>query len=240
MDSKVVSNRIREARVVASALDTHVTPQASPLETALGLGTGALAPVVVALSRTLTSRADTLDRDERALRAERADDDAPRAARNRAASELRETLFEVSDTLAGTFGSDEPTRYGLAGTTPNDPDLLIARARNTVTLLHTLAPSPAKPGRTADLAVLATELETRITPLAAALRAVATEAREEQALLVQRDASAEKLDQAYAATAAIASALLELAGQPELADRVRPTQRRRAGKTNEPAPTPGT
>jgi len=71
--------------------------------------------------------------------------------------------------------------------------------------------------------------------LGTALKSVADERREADEALVAKNRAIDSFDSSFAITAGLLSALLEAAGQTELARRVRPS-RRKSGQTEEPLP----
>ena len=87
----------------------------------------------------------------------------------------------------------------------------------------------AKKGRKLDFAALAEDLQVHITALEAALKDIKREEREAEQALTKRDAAVAAFETVYTGVAEIAAGLLELAGQGDLASRVKPTVRRRAG-----------
>ena len=92
------------------------------------------------------------------------------------------------------------------------------------------APKAApKKGRTLDFAALAEDLLVHVTALEAALKNVKREEREAEQALTKRDAAVAAFEPVYTGIADITAGLLELAGQGDLASRVKPTVRRRAG-----------
>ena len=104
------------------------------------------------------------------------------------------------------------------------------QARVVHTALAKGAPkAPAKKGRKLDFAALAEDLEVHIAALHAALQHVKREEREAEQALTKRDAAVAAFEPVYTGIADVAAGLLELAGQGDLASRVKPTVRRRAG-----------
>ena len=105
-------------------------------------------------------------------------------------------------------------------------------------------PAPRVKGAKLDAADTAAELADKRAALDAELETVAREAREAEATKVARDAAMTRYDEVFGGTAGALSALLRVAGDRELAARVRPSLRR-PGQTDaeadpgaEPAPAP--
>jgi len=87
----------------------------------------------------------------------------------------------------------------------------------------------ARKGRKLDFAALAEELQVQITAFDAALQNVKREEREAEQALTKRDAAVAAFEPVYTGISDLAAGLLELVGQSDLASRVKPTVRRRAG-----------
>ena len=77
------------------------------------------------------------------------------------------------------------------------------------------------------------DLKVRIDSLRAALGDVRREEREAQLTREARNAALVAWNGSYQGVATVVTGLFELAGKPALAERVRPTTRRRAGLTED-------
>ena len=120
--------------------------------------------------------------------------------------------------------------YALDSALPTADNLLLQQARVVHAALAKGAPkAAAKKGRKLDFAALAEELEVHIAALHAALQHVKREEREAEQALTKRDAAVAAFEPVYTGIADVAAGLLELVGQGDLASRVKPTVRRRAG-----------
>ena len=91
------------------------------------------------------------------------------------------------------------------------------------------APAPITEGVRVDLGVLAAGLESRASRLDDALSSVRREEREAQSSLSSRDQAFARWERTYAGVAEVLTGLCTLAGLDDLAAKVRPTARRRAG-----------
>lgn len=246
--SKMVSDRIAITRTVLSSLQVHGPEVSQELEKIL-FPNGA--PAHLSVSELLGALADALHQSTEALReadlahaAELSDDEAPRAARDQGVIDLRARLMSIRGTLSSVFGSAIVTAYGLAGDTPEDADLLLHRASSVAGLLaeRPLVEQPRQAGVSVDAKALGHSLEEPMKRLKIALGDVRREEREAQLTLKGRNEAAVVWNSRYQGVADAATGIFELVGQADLADRVRPTARRRVGMTEEsdrPAsPTP--
>ncbi len=231
----MVSDRIAIARTVLSSLSVHGAEVSDDLEKIL-FPDGAPAHLTVAM--VLTALGATIERATSALReadlanaAELADDDAPRAARDQGVSDLRARIISIRGTLSSVFGNAIVGVYGLAAETPEDADLLVHRATSIASLLASrpLVEKAKHDGVTVDAALLGKSLEKPIAHLTAALADVRREEREAQLTLKARNAAAVVWNTRYQGVADAVTGVFEIVGQADLADRVRPTARRRAG-----------
>jgi hypothetical protein len=162
---------------------------------------------------------------------EMADDTAPREAREAARTVLRESIIGIRGTLEGVYGGSISRAYGLAGETPIEADELLHMATTAEELLRTraLTEKPLRIGISVDLKAIADDLKERITELRSALGDVRREEREAQLTREARNAALIAWNTSYQGIADVVTGILELAGQSALAERVRPTARRRAG-----------
>ena len=241
--SKMVSDRIAISRTVVSSLQVHGAQVSAALEERLFPG-GApshltVAMVIEALGRVLEHASRDLATADLAHAAELSDDEAPRAARDQAIAEVRARIISIRGTLSSVFGKSILSTYGLAGETPEDPDLLAHHATNVANLLaqRPLVEQPKQEGVTVDADALAHSLQESIKHLALALGDVRREEREAQLTLKARNEANVDWNARYQGVADTATGIYELVGRGDLAERVRPTARRRAGMT-EPGDLP--
>lgn len=99
-----------------------------------------------------------------------------------------------------------------------------------------LAPKPGREPLKAQK--MAEALEVEVTKFKKSLKDVDREEREYQAALGARDLSVEQWSLVYPNVTDALGAFYSLAGRSDLADRVRPTARRRAGQPEEADTTP--
>ena len=136
--------------------------------------------------------------------------------------------------------------YSLDTPLPGSDDLLLQRGKTVHDALAKGPPkTPAKKGRKIHFQDLASELHDHLGALTRALKDVKREEREAEQALSKRDAAVASFEQVYSGIAAITACLLELSGNKDLGDRVKPTVRRRTGldtpaDPTAPADPPGT
>jgi hypothetical protein len=240
--TKLVANRQSNASVVIAALEVHAKASAADVSAIL-FPKGepkhlTVASFIDALGKVLATHADAIGAADRALADELGDDQPYRDARDAARAALTDCLSSVS----GAYGASVVHAYALDSALPTADNLLLQQARVVHAALAKGGPkAAAKKGRKLDFAALAEELEGHIAALHAALQHVKREEREAEQALTKRDAAVAAFEPVYTGIADVAAGLLELAGQGELASRVKPTVRRRAGldlPAVEPAATP--
>jgi hypothetical protein len=239
--SKQIANREAIARTVTSSADLHGPEIVKPLELLLFPdGTPkrlTLEVWIEALGSTLQRATDEIHRTDIALAGEVADDAPIRTARDEKVSGVRESLIDYAGLIAGTYGDTYIKTYGLAGITPRFGDELLNTAENVVSLLRANPFSKLEPKRgrrPLDATEMAKALEVDANGLRDAMRAVKTEDREYELALGARDEAVNKWNTVYRGVAETLSAWFMLAGRTDLADRVRPTARRRSGQPEEP------
>jgi hypothetical protein len=232
--SKQVTDRQKAADAVIATVDTYGDRLRAGIEATLAeVGGGpesAAAAMVLARSagRLLTSSiADLVVLDEEHA-VELADDTGLRAVRDTAVAGLRDRLVGLRDGLVGLYSAATPGAVGFAGTTPEDPVVLVRFANQVAKALRKdkALPPPRYPSATIDPLAEAAALEAAATALAAAIEAVVVDVRENQVTMTARDAAMTAHDGRFSRTANLLSAMFAFAGEPELADRVRPSGRR--------------
>ena len=229
-----VANRIRISRSVVASGRIHGEIAAKALAerlTQLGLTPPAepLAWVEVLVS-LLEADTRLLSEVEQAYVQEQSDDPAARTTRDDATAELYTVIGEARGYCTTAFGAETTAAYGFRGPTPQGPKPLAEYARTIVGLLRaTPAQKQARFGTTVDTERIADEIDPSLALLEAALAQVETEERELQSALTTRDRQLATWTTTYQSVAAMLMGMHRLAGLEELADRVKPTERRAAG-----------
>jgi len=227
-----VQNRAKVAEYVGSSVKVHGDAVAKALaENVAGLDVATVHKVLDALVGHLESR--TRDA-EHAYTAEQADDPPIRNARDQAAARLIETLQQLREVVGQTLGPDGVARYGLTGQTPRVPQALAEHAGNVVSLLRK-HPAAGEGRFVKELRTekAADQLAPMVDALSEQLGRVDREVRELQAALVDRDRAVAQWMGDYPGIASILEGMYRLAGNTELADRIRPTARRTSGQATD-------
>jgi hypothetical protein len=236
-------------RTLAWALRAHLDPVAEKAGLILfpaGVPPGVdMRAVCLGFTESLERRADEAAHRDRDVARERSEDDEARAGRDQAAGELRSGLFLIRDAASSAFGVEILNTLGLSGRIPEQGDALLAFARNTAVLLPAQAMrQSSKAFVQFDVVAAAADLDQLANNLATALTNVARDMRETQMAQAARNEAVERWRAHYVVVANLIEGLLRMAGFDHIADRVRPTRRRRAGEAEpedglETQPPPG-
>jgi hypothetical protein len=188
--------------------------------------------ICLSFIEVLQRSADDVAHRDRDVARERAEDDDARARRDQAAGNARGGLFVVRDAASSAFGADVLSSIGLSGRIPDQVEALLTFTRNVATNLPALATrQQANTFVQLDVTGAAAELTLLADLLASALSDVARDLRETQMAQSQRNEAVDRWRQNYSMVANLIEGLLRAAGFHHVADRVRPTRRRRAGET---------
>jgi len=238
----LVSNRIRNGEEVVASARTHRDEMARRLADRVEGWTAEQALAVIdALADHLHQHDAALGDAEDAYVAEQADDPALRDARDHAAATLGDLSMRARSRIEDTLGSVGLQRYGLEGPTPRSPDALVTHVDGAVKLLRAdVAEMEDGLGGTFATTALAESLAAALAPLADVVSQLRTENREREGALTARDRALTEWTEAYQGVASTLSGLYRLAGRRDLADRIRPNERRATGReiTEPGAPDP--
>jgi hypothetical protein len=239
MPSKQVSDLKKGAAAVTAAAETHAERIAQALQEQLHghLGAGETMPdlalVVRLLGRHLDGARAQMETADEAHEAELRDDQEPRDLRDKMAVEVYERLIGLRDSTVAMYGVGVARELGLVGETPTDPVVLLRQGTQVANALSKIKLPPSRlPGTSLDPAALRTALMATLGALEGHLNDVARETREAQATLTAKHRAINNYTRNFSGTADALSGLLLIAGEPELAERVRPS-RRRPGQTEE-------
>ncbi|MEO7328508.1 MAG: hypothetical protein ABI193_08020 [Minicystis sp.] len=237
--SKMVADRVAISRTVLSSLDVHGSEVAQNLGELL-FPKGApkaltVEALIKALHEALSRSVTELSRADIAHAQELSDDEAPRLAREAAIVDVREQLISLRGTLSSVYGGEILKAYGLTGETPTDPELLLHRAEGVAAQLdeRPLVEKAKQAGVTVDPRALSHALRAGTKKLKTALGDVRREEREAQLTLTRRNEAMATWNTHYQGVADTTTGIFELVGRGDLAERVRPTMRRRAGLTED-------
>lgn len=247
MTSKMVLDRQRSASKViqaAEAQSTLVAERMRPLlVAALGadadrVDTGLLLRAMGILVRDAAAR--LVEADE-AHGTELADDAAPRAEREAAAGDVYALLIDLRTSVRAALGDAAAAELGFSGVTPPDPLALALLGKAVLARLPGLRGRPSRSrGLTFDAAAVEQALAAPLARLNAAIEATAREAKEAEVTLTAKQRAIDTYDRTFAGAAAVMTALFQVAGEDELAARVRPSVSRpgrtRADVESDPEP----
>ncbi len=240
MSSKQVTDREKSAEAVSAAGTTHADSihQALSALFQAHLAPGETMPDFALMCRLFSrSLADTkagMVKADEAHIAELGDDAPVREARDEIAAKLYSEIVDLREVLIGLFGVKTANAI-ISGGTPRDPVVLSRFAKDVADKLSQVQlPAPRVKGAKLDKQAIAISLLTQKTELDARLSDVARELREAQATQVAKDRAIGAYDELFAQVASALSGFLRLAGDAELAARVRPSTRR-PGQTAEPS-----
>lgn len=232
MASKVVVDRQRAARTVASTAYTYSADAATRVKETLSryAKPGEQVPdiqlLVRLVGRMITSENEVLLRADAAHETELADDTEPRKQRDETAEKVRRILNDLRAAIETTYGGSGLPRLHLSDPIPNDPQALAMLARTVLGDLRDESiklPAPRRRGLSLDREAFAEELAADLPSLDKALAAVAREAREAEATARTRRLAMDTNDRVFQRGAAFLSATFTLAGLDELADKVKPS-----------------
>jgi hypothetical protein len=243
--SRMVADRVAISNTVITAVRIH-GPEVAPIVEKVLFPNGppnnlTVAQVIDAIGTYLERGTTTLVQADRAHTTELADDEGIRQHREECMIDLKDFLSALRTNIIRNYGAVVAGAYSLGAALPDDGPALLLLADNVENLLRSRALSePAKnQSLKLDPLVAANDVKANANALRVALANVEREKREAQ--LTQND-KAEAMaawGTTYSASADAAAAFLALGGRLDLAQRVRPTARRRAGLPDEEAaPTP--
>ncbi|TXD44285.1 hypothetical protein FRC96_00610 [Lujinxingia vulgaris] len=241
--SRTSANRSAISRTIGSSAEVHQESAGERLDRLLfpdgvppNLTSGQF---MVAIANVARRSAEGFEGAERFLATERGEDRRRRVVRDEAVTELRQVLIKVRGAIVNFWGEYAAQDVGFVGNTPETPDLLLSYATNVQEKLaagfegyKVDMPDDLDLGRP-DPANLAAAIDTRARRLIASMEDYQVEERETQAALNARDKADAAWSRHYSPVASIIEGLFRLAEMPELAERVRPTARRRAGLVEE-------
>lgn len=235
MPSKQVTDRSRSSGIVGTNGETYATEigERTSVQLTPFLHAGEVVPDTALLlrlmARMLASKTAKLEQADSAHEAEISDDAQPRAARDEAEGETRETTVEFRDAISAKYGDVGLRVMGVYEPPPKSPAPLVKYGRNLHAALldasRTLTGSTRR-GVQLDRAEMAAELLPVIERLEAALQVVSQEAAELNLTQTTKDRAIEENDAVFACVANVTEGLVALAGRKDLADRVRPSRRK--------------
>jgi hypothetical protein len=239
--SRRIDKRIETTSHVRSAVLTHRDGLADALAARALLVQGPATPatrevfgiLLDFLADALAHDADALDAAELAVVAERADDVEVRRNRDALAAALGARMVRVRSCVEDALGARALEAYGLSGETPRGPRAVASHAENVANLMRRAPFNVCAGGVTLDSEGMAAAIEAQAAALSEALRAMDEEEHELANKLGLRAQALEAWADGYQGSADTLVGLLRLGGRKELAERVRPTCRRRRGEAQD-------
>jgi hypothetical protein len=233
MPSKQVVDRQKSAQAVIAAGETNASLIADELEKLLSahLRKSEKLPdidlLIDLVARYLGTSTDAMIAADEKNLLELADDDAARNARDEAAASLYSAVGDLREWATALYGTAALRTLGFSGPTPQEPVALSRFAGEIVSALTSgRLPKPKRPGIKWDPAETVDEIKVAREALETHLKGVAREVREAQGTLAAKNAAISEHDERFARAAGFFAGLFRLAGQADLADKVRPSPRR--------------
>ena len=231
MSSKIVTDKQKAATAVALIAQAQVETLAASLRRVIDpKGENKVEPAIRALlptlSQTIESARDAMVAADENHERELSDDPAQRDTRDRAVDRLAANLIETRNLIAALYG-DTFARELFFGPTPQDPVVLARFGHEVARKFETIAlPVSKLAGANVDAPALAAALRTQARELELALETVAREMREAQNSLAAKNQSIAHYDSVFRGVSTVLTGLFYLAGEDELAEKVRPSSRR--------------
>ncbi len=241
MTSKMVADRQRSSESVQAAARTHAEPIAVALSDVLGAPKlkESMAEIVMRSAGALGMRTEQMVSADEAHIKEQGEDAGARAGLDQHLDQVRAVLVDFRQTAAGVVGEAYLRQLGFEGRTPERVVEVERLAQRVVDNLDHVKPLPSRvPGFAFAPAPWKAHLSQQLAPLIKARKALAQERRESEVTLVNKQEAIEVYDRTFSSVATLVSAFLAIAGERELARRVRPSTRRRGrtvGDMNDPS-----
>lgn len=233
--SKMAANRLAVTATVTSSATVHGGEIADTLHQLIfpegPQRTEATHKFLSGLGNHLDRVAAEVQAADLAHAAEMMDDEEPRQRRDEEQALLSALLVEQRKVLESLYGEKVASTYGLSAPLPTQPTALLQRARVVAQQLGSqpITARPRRAGLVAKGEDLAAELNERAAALDSALGDVKREEREGQLTQQRKNQAAATWQTAYQGVTYAFYGLYLLAGRPDLAERIAPTARRRAG-----------
>lgn len=236
---KTSANQLAYSAVVSSAYEVHGTRIAEKATEVLFRGKKKrkgvdLVAVTQGIAMVLKDAEADLEGTASAHADELADDDPLREERDEAAIDLGAGFLSARSIITGVFGVTFAKRVGLDVRVEERPDLMKKIGASVIRLLRkTKKPAASFAGSKVDLGSVADELDVKVVRLAGLLSSLKREEREAQQTMIARDQAAAHWNLVVTLAGNWLEGLARIAGEHEIADRVRPTERRRIGIPDE-------
>ena len=229
-----VTARIQSCRTVVRAIDTfggRLVDELGPSFTPL-LGEGQVMPFETQLElfkKRLILVRDQLVAADRAYRDQRAQETLVRGRRDAAVQEVNRDVVDLRDALKGVYTAERLAELGFPRRMPRGPEKLSEQA--SYLNLRLGDPDLDLSGARYEFQVEPTNLVTKLSGSSATLQQaiedLAREKRESEALKLAKDDALERYNSSFLWIARSVESLLRLAGLDKVAERVRPSSRRK-------------
>jgi hypothetical protein len=245
--SKEVTTAKKEAEFIQSAVETHGARIGEGLAACLSpyLASGETLPdalfLMQLLRRWVADAMDKLVAADEAHDREQGEDAQARQGRDAAFAESRQGTIALKESLSGLHGSDALAVLGLAGDTPDSPQALarVLSAAGKRLAEGQALPPPLEADTPAWTAAQVTaRLAALRSPLAESLALLGREEQETKGTLTLKWQAMEAAQPAKRAAAAVIGTFARIAGETDLADRLKPETGRSRKPAEEPKPQP--
>lgn len=237
-----VQNRLENVNHILTSIDVHGSKVQEMLlkEAKVPFDQATLKDFFSWLRSSLANQNAILEQKEKEYAAEQSDDAPKREERDRQFDESSAALSKVIHRIKETRGAESGRlikEFGISPQTTKTPSKLHNAMSNTVGLLQASNEVFADDfGNSVSAKTLGDYLEKYTKALASAIEATKREERERQTALMERDHALVEWEQCYQSITTILEGLYNLSGLEELANRIRPTKRRRRGESTPTEP----
>ena len=235
MASKLHTDRTQVVRSLTSSIDENGEEVAARIEEEIfpeGVPPNlTVAIFVAALAAAAQREVDGLGTADIELAKELTDDEGYRDERDDATDDARVVVQRGRAAMVAGYGEAAPAKVGLDGEMPRDAPQLAQVAKTSADLVESA--ELGEPVLPTDRAAVAAQLRAAGARVDRSLADVSREEREAQTLRRKRDEQDAKVRRLYGGFADAFAGLAAAAGLHEVARRVRPTTRRRAGLPEE-------
>lgn len=145
---------------------------------------------------------------------------------------IRSEIISMRSLAGAVMGAGYLAELGFSGDTPRDGMALEGLAKKLIDNLRDVTPPKPLPGSSFEPQVWSTRIADRLELFRVARKSYDRELEESDATVIDKNKAIDEYDQCFSETASMISAFLRIAGETDLAQRVRPSTRRR-GQTEE-------
>ncbi len=242
MPTNAINQRDASAKFVGSAVDHQGDLVASDVSEFLSsyLGEGETMPdfplVFLLFQRALVDHREKLIEADQQHQKETSSSQETRQDRDRKTEDLRGKIMQFRSALEGTFGAKRGLKLaGVESRTPEEPQAALLLGKAILERLQDPDPELGQTGfggfRFEPSTVIA-ELKPAVDNLDEAINAVTAETRKAQLTAKARTSAIQAHDRVFSWVASALSACFRMAGQDDLARRIRPSLRR-PGRTQD-------